>query len=48
MEDRKVYLKVTYEYKGVELTEIMEVEEYENLIEYANIKNIEKINGYVK
>ena len=48
MEERKVYLKVTYEYKGIEFTEIMSVEAYENLIEYANIKNIEKINGYIK
>ena len=43
MEERKVYLKVTYEYKGIELTEIMEVEEYQNLVEYADIKNIDKV-----
>ena len=48
MEDRKVYLKVTYEYKGLEFTEIMEVEEYESLIEYVNIINVEEIEDYVK
>ena len=48
MEERKVYLKVTYEYKGIEFTEIMEVEEYQNLVEYADIKNIEKVKTFVK
>ena len=48
MEDRKVYLKVSYEYKGLEFTEIMGVEEYQNLLEYADIKNIEKVKTFVK
>ena len=48
MEDRKVYLKVTYEYKGIEFTEIMTVESYQNLVEYADIKNIEKVKTFVK
>ena len=48
MEDRKVYLEVVYEYKGLEFTEIMEAEDYYNLLEYANIKNVEIYNRYVK
>ena len=46
MEDRKVYLKVSYDYKGLEFTEIMEVEDYYNLLEYANIKNVEIYERY--
>ena len=46
MEDRKVYLKVSYEYKGLEFTEIMEVEDYYKLLEYANIKNVEIYDRY--
>lgn len=48
MEERKVYLKVTYEYRGIEFTEIMSVEAYENLVEYADIKNIERVKTFVK
>ena len=48
MEERKVYLKVTYEYKGIEFTEIMTVDEYQNLVEYADIKNIEKVKTFIK
>ena len=48
MEERKVYLKITYNYRGLEFTETMTVEEYENLVEYADIKNIEKVKTFVK
>ena len=48
MEERKVYIKVTYEYRGLEFTEIMTVESYQDLVEYADIKNIEKVKTFVK
>ena len=46
MEDRKVYLTVTYEYKGLEFTEIMEVDNYYKLLDYADIKSVEIYDRY--
>ena len=46
MEDRKVYLEVTYEYKGLEFREIMTVDNYYELLEYADIKSVEIYDRY--